>query len=304
MEIELNQELINRCNNQSMNNLGNHIKEIANEEFNSFDSVMEKIKNCIGDFNKEQLELIEQRKKIFRVFVEKSYNEYLTIASQFVPVTIAGPSKYNSNKYQKISNRMDKKLQDINNKINDFYNNTKNMLKGKSIKEDIIEKYRHGYKLPISSDDPMAKEKLQAKLEYLEENHQLYINYNKKARKNGTQQLPSYVLRNSNQNIKSVKARLSQLDKVNNLKLSNYRFENGEVCFDKEDNRVKIYFDEKPSEEIRTELKSHAYKWSPKNSAWQRKLTSDAIYMTKHLFKDIENLQQVNYHTENKKISM
>lgn len=98
--------------------------------------------------------------------------------------------------------------------------------------------------------------------------------------------------------------RLQQLEKMENLNLLDYCFENGKVCFDKEENRVKIYFDEKPNEEIRRTLKSYAYHWSPKNEAWQRKLTSDSIYRTKHLFKDIRSLQKENSRIEDKKFSI
>ena len=41
----------------------------------------------------------------------------------------------------------------------------------------------------------------------------------------------------------------------------------------------------------RDELKSRGFKWSPKNSAWQRKLSPNAIYITKRMFKDIGSLE-------------
>lgn len=299
MDIQLNEELIYRCNNQSMYNRGNHIQDDANFEYKQF---LEKYKD--KELNHRQLEILDKRKKQFKELITNVYNEYLGVNAKFVPVNVSGPANYPSEKMRKISNRMDSILNESQDKISKFYKNTDDMLKNAYTKEEIISKYRNGYAEPISSDDPLVKEKLQAKLEYLEEKHQKYKYYNKKARANGEQQLAPYVLANSNQNIKSVKDRLLQLEKMNNLNLSNYRFETGEVCFDKEDNRVKIYFDEKPSEEIRSKLKSHAYKWSPKNLAWQRKLTPDAIYMTRNLFKDTRSLQKVNDCIEDKSISM
>ena len=177
------------------------------------------------------------------------------------------------------------------NKINKFYDNTENMLKNAYSKDEIILKYKNGYNEPISSDDPLAKEKLEAKLEYLQTKHQSYLDFNKKARLNKTEQLPPYVLANSNQNMKAVKDRLQTLDKIDNIETGRYYFDNGEVSFDKEDMRVKVFFDEKPDEKTRDELKSRGFKWSPKNSAWQRKLTPNAIYITKRMFKDIGSLK-------------
>lgn len=45
--------------------------------------------------------------------------------------------------------------------------------------------------------------------------------------------------------------------------------------------RVQIVFDGKPSAEIISELKGAAWNWSPRNSAWQRKITNNAIYSAK-----------------------
>ena len=182
-------------------------------------------------------------------------------------------------------------MEEINDKINKFYDNTESMLKNAYSKDEIILKYKNGYNEPISSDDPLAREKLEAKLEYLQTKHQSYLDFNKKARLNKTEQLPPYVLANSNQNMKAVKDRLQTLDKIDNIETGRYYFDNGEVSFDKEDMRVKVFFDEKPDEKTRDELKSRGFKWSPKNSAWQRKLTPNAIYITKRMFKDIGSLE-------------
>jgi len=46
--------------------------------------------------------------------------------------------------------------------------------------------------------------------------------------------------------------------------------------------RLQLIFDGKPSEEVRTVLKSNGFKWSPSNSAWQRQLTANAEYALKN----------------------
>ena len=60
-------------------------------------------------------------------------------------------------------------------------------------------------------------------------------------------------------------------------------FESGivELCYSEE--RVRIRFNDVPDSETRTRLKSSAFKWSPKNSAWQRQLTDNAIRATKRV---------------------
>ncbi len=45
--------------------------------------------------------------------------------------------------------------------------------------------------------------------------------------------------------------------------------------------RLQLIFDGKPAPEIIAELKGAAWNWSPKNGAWQRKITNNAIYSAK-----------------------
>lgn len=286
MNIELDKDLISRCNNQSMFNRGDHIQEDANHEYKRFVELYR-----IRELNSKQLEIVNKRSTQFKELITNCYNELLSVNANFVPVNVAGPSNYPVEKMNKVQDKIDKTLYSIDDKIKKFYKNTDDMLKNAYTKDEIISKYRSGYNEPISSDDPLAKEKLEAKLEYLKEKHNSYKEFNKKARQSGTDQLPPYVLANSNQNIKSVEDRLKTLDKMSKIESGGYYFDNGEVRFDKEDMRVKIFFDSIPNEETRKELKSHAFKWSPKNQAWQRKLTNDAIYMTKRMFKDIGSLK-------------
>ena len=62
-----------------------------------------------------------------------------------------------------------------------------------------------------------------------------------------------------------------------------YSFEGGKVEFCFSDERIRIYFDEIPNQEMRSNLKSNAFKWSPKNQAWQRQLTNNAVRATKRV---------------------
>ena len=46
----------------------------------------------------------------------------------------------------------------------------------------------------------------------------------------------------------------------------------------REDNRLQVFFDGKPDEATRTELKISGFRWAPSVGAWQRQLTKNAIY--------------------------
>lgn len=84
------------------------------------------------------------------------------------------------------------------------------------------------------------------------------------------------------------------LNKIKNLKYSQVKTEKQGIAKDvdfsneffkviqnEEINRVQLLFDSKPSDEERTILKKNGFKWSPKNSVWQRQLTNNALYSIK-----------------------
>lgn len=58
----------------------------------------------------------------------------------------------------------------------------------------------------------------------------------------------------------------------------------GTVEVNKEDdNRLQVFFEEKPDEDKRTELKKGGFKWSPTAGAWQRQLNGNAFYAANHI---------------------
>jgi len=54
--------------------------------------------------------------------------------------------------------------------------------------------------------------------------------------------------------------------------------------------RLQLLFDGKPSEEIRTILKSNGFRWSPSNKAWQRLLNDNALYSLKRVSEAITSI--------------
>ncbi len=123
--------------------------------------------------------------------------------------------------------------------------------------------------LAISSDDDDAIKKLEEKVIKLEGQRTQIKEHNKKARKEGTDQYPSYHLSNLGQNIRSVKQRIKQLQKVKQIEEVEETYGEITLKVDKEANRVKLFFPEKPSDEVRTKLKSNGFRWSPYNGCWQ-----------------------------------
>lgn len=91
--------------------------------------------------------------------------------------------------------------------------------------------------------------------------------------------IPAYQLTNNNANIKRLRDRVAQEEKIQATRATGPRsvdFEGGTVEEALDDNRLRIFFDDKPDAEMRKTLKGSAWKWAPSVSAWQRQLTDNA----------------------------
>ena len=77
-------------------------------------------------------------------------------------------------------------------------------------------------------------------------------------------------------NIRRVQQRIDDLK--NRGEFGGWTFPGGEAKINESENRLQLFFEEKPTEDQRRELKSNGFKWAPSQGAWQRQLTKNAIY--------------------------
>lgn len=93
----------------------------------------------------------------------------------------------------------------------------------------------------------------------------------------------AYQISNNNAKIKATEEAIRRHTAMAETEDSEIPFEGGkiEMCYSEE--RIRIYFDERPDAEMIKKLKGAAFKWSPKNVAWQIQLTPNAKYATSRL---------------------
>lgn len=93
----------------------------------------------------------------------------------------------------------------------------------------------------------------------------------------------AYQIGNNNAKIKATEEAIRRHTAMAETEDSEIPFEGGkiEMCYSEE--RIRIYFYERPDAEMIKKLKGAAFKWSPKNVAWQRQLTPNAKYATSRL---------------------
>ncbi len=105
-----------------------------------------------------------------------------------------------------------------------------------------------------------------------------------------------FQLTNNLANIKRMKERLSILEKKQ-VKAETIGEEaqqlNGlEIVRNHAEDRLQLIFQGKPEENVRSLLKSHGFKWSPRFNAWQRQLTNNAEYSLKNFVMKNEAMAQ------------
>lgn len=99
-----------------------------------------------------------------------------------------------------------------------------------------------------------------------------------------------FELRNSNARLKTLAAKVAELEhreeaKKDGKKPESVEIPNGRIYVDTVENRINVEHDSKPEREIIAIIKEHGFKWSPSRSIWTRKLTTNASYRTKDLIK-------------------
>lgn len=163
----------------------------------------------------------------------------------------------------------------------------------------------------ISSDDPQAVEKLEAKLAALEKHQEMMKAANAAIRMKdpakgdaklaelgytpediaklrepdfcGRIGYPAYALQNNNANIRRIRGRIAELKKRTESTPEGWEFDGGRVVVNTAENRLQIIFDGKPNADVRTELKGEGFRWAPSQGAWQRQLTDNAMRAARRL---------------------
>lgn len=96
-----------------------------------------------------------------------------------------------------------------------------------------------------------------------------------------TKPFPDYELTSLRGKIKRVQARIAELEALkaqSEQPQEDTEFDGGRIVRNATENRLQILFDAIPDADTRQALKSHGFRWSPRNQAWQRQLTKNAEY--------------------------
>ena len=222
----------------------------------------------------------------------ENMNSHYSIEARVPSILITGGSNFPVRKKEKQNAARDRNMEEWND------------IQG------LLDKIRSTGMGGISADDPQAIQKLEAKLEKLQSAQDTMKAVNAYYRKHKTldgcpnlsaerieamkaemssqwhiqdKPYPSWALSNNNAEIRRIKGRIAELTKKQETAYAGWEFDGGTVEMNREDNRLQIFFDEKPDEKTREALKESGFRWSPKAGAWQRQLNDNAIYAADRL---------------------
>ena len=97
----------------------------------------------------------------------------------------------------------------------------------------------------------------------------------------------TYQLQNNLAKIKATQAAIERHKAMAEAEDKEIKFNGGHVVVCNSDERMRFYFDEIPSVEVRNLMKRNAFRWSPKNGAWQRQLTANCKFDTKRILAEL-----------------
>ena len=305
--LKLNADSIHRANDSSQFNAGD---QLAREAEKVYRSGLEEMFSGLEDLNPQQEELAASRADSWRGLCEKAYNDIIARRASWMPWTVCGPAKYNG---KKNSDRCDAQMRaaaEWSNKQEAFIHNTVSMLRDAKPSAEIIQEYRSGKRAdPISGDDPAAPEKLQARIDFLKEEHEAKKAKNAYWRKHGTMkgypgisdaraveldaeikqqplkawQVPCPIYGTDTANIRRLEQRLKEISALREKAAEpsaegDREYAGFTVNKDMAAGRLNIDFPDKPSAEAREILKGNGFRWSPKAKVWTRQLTNNALW--------------------------
>lgn len=278
---------------KDMNSLSGYVPGSATAEYHRYvdeaAAIAQRQKQRVDPMYHEKIDYLLD---LYARKLAENMNQGFAIDARVPSVLIAGPSNFPVRKKEKQNAARDKNMEE------------------QQYIQGLLDKIRSVGMGGISADDPDAIEKLERKLAKLQEFQDtmkaanayyrkyktldgcpdLTLDQIKKLKASmppvwhpGDKPFFPWRLSNNNAEIRRVKARIEQLTRQRNTGYIGWSFDGGTVEANQEENRLQIFFDSKPDEEVRSELKANGFRWSPRAGAWQRQLNDNAIWAADHI---------------------
>ena len=273
---------VNACRMISMDpeRMGHHICIECSEELNDF------LANI-----PEELQAEYEAKYL------NKWREWLAALSRCYSVLVTGPARFNNRRHERMNDyemAARQRLRDWSEKVVKRINRQQRLTGWQEVERlqskldtltELHDKMKAANKIVRSKK--MSEEEQIDGLVALGLNEQQAVEILKPTERWQSVGFPTYQLQNNLAKIKATQEAIERRKAMAEADDKEIAFNGGRVVVCNSEERMRFYFDEIPSVEVRNLMKRNAFKWSPKNGAWQRQLTANCKFDTKRILAEL-----------------
>ena len=279
---ELEKMAVNSCRGISLDpeRMGHHICIECSEELNEF------LANIPTELQAE-----------YEAKYLNKWREWLAALSRCYSVLVTGPARFNNRRHEKMNDyerAARQRLKDWSEKVVKRINRQQRLTGWQEVERlqskldtltELHEKMKAANKIVRSKK--MSEEEQIDGLVALGLNEKQAVEILKPTERWQSVGFPTYQLQNNLAKIKATQAAIERHKAMAEAEDKEITFNGGRVVVCNSEERMRFYFDEIPPVEVRNLMKRNAFKWSPKNGAWQRQLTANCKFDTKRILAEL-----------------
>lgn len=249
---------------------------------------------CSEDLNEFLTKIPEELRADYEAKYLQKWCEWLAALSRCYSVLVTGPARFNNRRHDRMNDyerAARQRLQDWREKVVKRINRQERLTGWQEVerlqnKLDTLTEWHEQMKaankiIKSKSTADEQREELAAigldKMEIAEVMGEVYP----------WKGYSAASLANNLAKIKATQAAIERHKAMAEAEDKEIKFNGGRVVMCNSDERMRFYFDSVPSAEVRDLMKRKAFKWSPKNGAWQRQLTANCKFDTKRILAEL-----------------
>lgn len=260
-------------------------------EVAEIEQIAEKIKPQIqSEKNREHLEKLVNK---YSRWLSAYYNKDIQIQGMCPSILISGGSNFPVRKKEKQLQALEnnykfyEKIKQLRYQIEHFVTNSNGIRSDDenaiALLQQKIDDEKHFHADMIAMNRHFRKHKTMQGFGTLSESQALALDEKIKAALYDDIPFAPYELQLSNAKIKRLEERVKELQFLKEKEPLDFECAYFRIEENKEDMRIRFFFDGKPCKEVIQECKGYGFKWSPFHMAWQRQTTANAIRAAKSL---------------------
>ena len=279
---ELEKMAVNACRMISMDpeRMGHHICIECSEELNEF-----------------LAQIPTELQAEYEAKYLNKWREWLAALSRCYSVLVTGPARFNNRRHEKMNDyerAAKQRLRDWSEKVVKRINRQQRLTGWQEVERlqnkldtltELHDKMKAANKIVRSKK--MSEEEQIDGLVALGLNEKQAVEILKPTERWQSVGFPTYQLQNNLAKIKDTQAAIERHKAMAEAEDKEIKFNGGRVVVCNSEERMRFYFDTIPSVEVRNLMKRNAFKWSPKNGAWQRQLTANCKFDTKRILAEL-----------------